>query len=69
MFKNIGSADRIIRLLAAITIIILIAAGALEGIAAILLGIFAAIFLITSFIGFCPAYFLFKLNTNKVNKT
>jgi hypothetical protein len=65
MIKNMGTADRIIRISLAVLIIILYAAGQISGTAAIILGLFAAIFVVTSFIGFCPAYYPFKITTKK----
>ena len=65
MTKNMGSADRIIRILAAVVIGILILAGQLTGTAAIILGVLAVIFLATSFISFCPLYVPFKFSTSK----
>lgn len=65
MKKNMGSADRIIRSLLAITIIILYFMQHITGTAAIILGIFAIVFLITSFISFCPLYVPFKISTMK----
>jgi hypothetical protein len=65
MTKNMGSADRIIRILAAVVIGILILAGQLTGTAAIILGVLAVIFLVTSFISFCPLYLPFKFSTSK----
>jgi len=37
----------------------------ISGVAAIVLGIFAVVFLFTSFVGFCPFYAPFKLSTLK----
>jgi small-conductance mechanosensitive channel len=54
--KNMGSADRIIRILLALVVGVLILTHQLTGIAAIVLGVLAVIFLLTSFVGFCPAY-------------
>jgi Na+(H+)/acetate symporter ActP len=63
MEKNMGKADRIIRSILAIIIAVLYFTGQLGGVAAIILGIIAIIFLLTSFIGFCPAYLPFKIST------
>ena len=63
MKKNMGTIDRIIRTLLAIVVIILYVNGSITGIAAIILGIFAFIFLITSAIGYCPLYAPFKIST------
>jgi|APIni6443716594_1056825.scaffolds.fasta_scaffold58816_2 hypothetical protein len=63
MKKNMGTIDRIIRTLLAIVIVILYLNGSITGVAAIILGIFALIFLITSAIGFCPLYAPLHIST------
>jgi hypothetical protein len=65
MKKNMGAIDRIIRTVLAIIVAVLIITGALRGTAAIVLGIFAAIFLLTSLVSWCPLYVPFKLSTRK----
>jgi Na+(H+)/acetate symporter ActP len=65
MKKNMGTIDRVIRTLLAVIVAILYFTGQISGVAAIVLGIFAVIFLITSAIGFCPLYTLFKFSTLK----
>jgi hypothetical protein len=63
MEKNMGTADRVIRILLTIVVAILYVMGSITGVAAIILGIFAFIFLVTSAIGFCPLYAPFKIST------
>ena len=63
MKKNMGTIDRIIRILLAIVIIILYITGSITGFAAIILGILAIVFIITSMISFCPLYVPFKIST------
>jgi Na+(H+)/acetate symporter ActP len=65
MKKNMGSIDRGLRVLAAVVISILYFTDQITGTAAIILGIFAVIFLLTSAIGFCPIYIPLKLSTIK----
>lgn len=65
MKKNISTTDRIVRLLAAVLIIALYAAGSISGTLAVILLIVAAIFIATSFVSFCPLYALFGLSTRK----
>ncbi|HCL55796.1 MAG TPA: DUF2892 domain-containing protein [Spirochaetia bacterium] len=65
MKKNMGTIDRIIRAVLAAVVAVLYFTGQLTGIAAIVLGILAVIFLLTSLIGFCPLYLPIKLNTGK----
>jgi hypothetical protein len=65
MKKNMGSADRIIRIVLAIVVAILYFTDQISGLAAIILGAFAIIFLLTSLMSFCPLYVPFKLSTAK----
>ncbi len=65
MKKNMGTADRIIRVILAIVIAILYFTNQISGVAAIVLGIFAVVFLLTSIMSFCPLYAPFKLSTAK----
>ena len=65
MKKNMGTIDRIIRILLAIVVIGLYLNGTITGIAAIILGIVAFIFIVTSLIGFCPLYMPLKISTIK----
>jgi hypothetical protein len=65
MPRNMGAADRIIRTLLAIVVIVLFFTKQITGLAAIILGIFAVIFLLTSAVGFCPLYVPFKISTRK----
>jgi hypothetical protein len=65
MKKNMGTIDRIIRILLAIVVIVLYMTGSITGTAAIILGILAVVFIITTLIGFCPLYLPFKISTIK----
>ena len=67
MKKNMGPADRIIRISVAVIIAILYFEGLISGTTALILGVVAAIFLLTSFISFCPIYTIFGLSTRKKN--
>ena len=69
MKKNMGTLDRIIRSLLAIVVVILYLTGTISGIAAIILGVFAAIFIATSIVGYCPAYTVLKISTKHEQKT
>jgi len=69
MKKNMGAIDRVVRFLVALLIAILYFTDQISGIAAIILGIFAVVFLVTSFMSSCPLYIPFKLSTiKKINK-
>ncbi len=65
MKKNLSNADRTIRVFAAIVIAVLILTGTLTGTGAWILGIFAAVFALTSFFGLCPLYLAIGLSTLK----
>jgi hypothetical protein len=65
MKKNMGTIDRIIRILLAIVVIVLYLNGSITGVAAIILGILALVFILTSLIGFCPLYAACKISTIK----
>ena len=65
MKKNMGAADKVIRISLAVLIAVLLFTNVLTGALAIILGILAVIFLLTSLIGFCPLYFPFKISTKK----
>jgi Na+(H+)/acetate symporter ActP len=65
MKQNMGTIDKIVRVLVAIVIAVLYFTDQITGTAAIILGIFAVIFLLTSAIGFCPLYLPLKLSTIK----
>lgn len=66
MKKNMGNADRVIRILVAIAITLLYMNGVITGTLGIVLLIVGGIFLATSLINFCPLYALFGIRTCKV---
>ena len=63
--KNMGTLDRAIRIVIAVVIAVLYFNGNLSGLTATVLGIFSIIFIITSFVGFCPLYTVIGLSTCK----
>jgi len=63
-----GSTDRILRLIVASAIAVLYFTGQISGLAAIILSVFALIFVLTSFVGVCPLYLPFKFSTKKTEK-
>ncbi len=63
MKKNMGVLDRVLRTTLAVIVGILYFAGQLTGTAAIILGVFAVIFLATSSVGYCPAYTVLGIST------
>ena len=65
MKKNMGTIDRVVRLLVVFLIAVLYYMGQLTGLAATILGIVAVAFLITSIVGWCPGYLPFGISTRK----
>ena len=65
MKPNMGTVDRIIRVLLAIIMAVLYFSGTVTGTLGIILLVFAGIFLLTSLISFCPLYAPFKFSTRK----
>ena len=65
MKKNMGNSDRGVRIVIALAIAALYYFKVIEGTLAYILLALAAIFLITSFVGFCPLYSPMKINTDK----
>ncbi len=65
MKPNMGVIDRVIRAILAVVIIVLYFTGQITGTAAIILGILAIVFIITSITAFCPLYIPFKISTRK----
>ncbi len=65
MKKNMGVIDRTVRVLIAVAVGVLYATGQLTGLAALILGVLAIIFALTSAVGTCPLYLPFGLSTRK----
>lgn len=65
MQKNMGNIDRIIRILVAIAIILLWYTGMISGTLAIVALVIAGIFVLTSWMNFCPLYTVIGLSTKK----
>ena len=65
MKKNMGTIDRVIRTLLAIVVAFLYFTNNISGLAAIVLSVFAIIFLLTSFMGVCPLYTVLGIKTIK----
>lgn len=68
MKKNMGSADKIIRIVLAVVFVALYFTDVVTGIWGYVLLALAAIFLLTSLIGTCPLYLPFGLSTCKTKK-
>lgn len=65
MKSNMGNLDRGIRISIALLIAVLYFAGMLSGVGAVVLGVVAVVLLLTSAIGFCPAYLPLGLSTKE----
>jgi hypothetical protein len=65
MTKNMGTPDRLARVIVALAIGVLLLTGTLTGTAAWILGILAVVFLLTSAVSTCPLYIPFKISTRK----
>lgn len=63
MKKNMGSADRIIRVVIAAIVAILYFTGTVSGTLGIVLMVLAGIFVLTSLISYCPLYAPFGIRT------
>ena len=65
MTKNMGTADRVVRTLLALAVAVLYFTGKISGTLAIVLGVFAIAFVLSSLVEWCPSYRLFGLSTRK----
>lgn len=63
MKKNMGGTDRIIRIIVAIITLALYFTGTITGTIGIVVLVVAGIFLLTSFVNFCPLYSILGMNT------
>ncbi|HRX01332.1 MAG TPA: DUF2892 domain-containing protein [Cyclobacteriaceae bacterium] len=69
MKKNMGNADRMIRIVLAIVFASLYFTGVVQGTLGLVLVILGGVFLLTSFVSFCPLYAIVGLNTCPTKKT
>ncbi len=65
MKKNMGFADRAIRLIIAAALVLLYSKGIISGTLGTLGLVFAGVFALTSLVRFCPLYPLLGINTAK----
>jgi hypothetical protein len=68
MKKNIGSPDRIIRILFALVVAVLFFTDVISGTGAIILGLVAIILFATALVGTCPIYLAANMSTKKTEK-
>jgi hypothetical protein len=65
MKKNVGSIDKVVRILIALVVIVLYFAHVISGTWAVILLIVSAILILTSFFGFCPIYWSLGMSSDK----
>lgn len=65
---NMSTADRVVRFLLAALVAVLYYLNIISGTVAIVLLVVAGIFLLTSFIGFCPLYKIFGISSNGTSR-
>jgi len=65
MKTNVGTTDRVVRILLAFILAGLYFTGTLSGTIGIIAIIAAVVLVITGLIGFCPLYFPCRINTRK----
>lgn len=68
MKKNMGTADRVIRILLAVLFAVLYFTNTVTGVFGIVLLVLGGVFVLTSLISFCPLYTLLGLNTCPAKK-
>lgn len=68
MKKNMGTADKLIRLVLAVLFSVLYFTGTVSGMLGTVLLILGGVFVLTSAISFCPLYTLIGLNTCPTKK-
>jgi hypothetical protein len=69
MTKNMGTADRAIRFLIALVIAVLYFTDRISGTLAIVLGVIAIAFFLTSLSGSCPGYLPFHCSTRRAKQS
>lgn len=67
MKKNIGTVDKVIRIMVAVVVVTLYFINVISGTLAIILLALSAIFVLTSLVSFCPLYLPISLSTRKKN--
>ena len=68
MKKNLGTLDKLIRLVIAAIFVVLYFMGIVSGTLGIVLLVLAGVFVVTSLISFCPLYTVLGLNSGKTDK-
>lgn len=68
MKKNVGTTDKTIRIVLALIIAVLYFTNVISGTMAIVLGVLAIVFVLTSLVSVCPLYLPFGINTSREKK-
>ncbi|MEI8048487.1 MAG: DUF2892 domain-containing protein [Bacteroidota bacterium] len=68
MKQNMGTTDKVVRILVAIAIAVLYFTNQISGTVAIVLLVLAGVFILTSLLSFCPLYLPFGISTRKKEK-
>jgi len=63
MKKNLGTIDKVIRILVAVVIAVLFFTNVITGTLGIILLVLSVVFVLTSLVGFCPLYLPFGINS------
>jgi hypothetical protein len=63
MKKNMGSTDKIIRMVIAALVVLLYFTGTITGTLGLVLLILSGVFVLTSLVGICPLYSIFGMST------
>ncbi len=65
MKTNMGSIDKIIRVIVSILLVILFSTDVIQGTMGWVVIAIAAVFTLTSIVGYCPIYSIFGISTKK----
>ena len=65
MKKNVGTVDKVIRLLVAVTVVILYFTNVISGTLGIILLVLSAVLVVTSIVSICPIWLALGLSTKK----
>ena len=65
MKKNVGTTDKVIRILIAVTLVVLFFTHVISGVLGIILLVLAAVLVVTSLISLCPIWLALGLNTKE----
>ncbi|MEO9805181.1 MAG: DUF2892 domain-containing protein [Reichenbachiella sp.] len=68
MKKNMGNADRVLRILIALVIGTLYFTNIISGALGLVLLVLSVVFVLTSLVSFCPLYAIFGMRTCKVRE-